>query len=132
MKLLDTTFLIHYYADREDAVEYWEQNSSETFVTTGVNIKEFVVGHIQADIGYELTYHQLQQEFDRVRFHPYIAPFGFEAAAIEAQLRSRGEYEPRLAGDILIGGAARELQAEVVTQNLDDFNMMPGVDPESY
>lgn len=132
MKLLDTTFLIHYYADRDDATEYRNRNDTETFVTTGVNVKEFVVGHIVAGDGPELTFHQLQQEFDWVRFEPYIAPFGFEAAAVEAQLRNRDEYEPRLAGDILIGGAARELQAEVVTQNVDDFNLMPGVDSESY
>lgn len=132
MKLVDTTFLIHHYTGRDDAVDYKEENSSETFLTTGVNIKEFMIGHIRADYGPELTMYQIQDEFGWLRIEPFIGAFGFEAAEIEAQLRNSDQYKPRLAGDILIGGAARELGADVVTKNVSDFEPMPGVSVDEY
>lgn len=132
MKLADTTFLIHQYRGRDDAVDYLEENSSETFVTTGVNIKEFMIGHIRAGYGPELTMYQIQDEFDWLRIEPYIGAFGFEAAEVEAQLRNSGQYEPELAGDILIAGAARELRADVVTRNVSDFELMSGVSVDEY
>jgi predicted nucleic acid-binding protein len=97
-----------------------------------VNIKEFMIGHIQAGCGPKLTMFQIRDEFDWLRIEPYIGPFGFEAAEVEAQLRNSGDYRPDLAGDILIAGAARELRADVVTKNESDFDMMPGVNVDKY
>jgi predicted nucleic acid-binding protein len=132
MKLADTTFLIHWYGDVERAKEYKSDNNSKKFITTSLNIKEFMVGNIVAGQGPELTMHQIESEFDWLEIKPYIGPFGFEAAEIEAQLRNQGDYEEDLVGDILIGGAARDLQADVVTRNTDDFRMMPGVSVDRY
>lgn len=37
-----------------------------------------------------------------------------------------------LAGDLLIGAVAKQLGATVVTQNTADFQLLDGIDVESY
>lgn len=44
MKLLDTTFLIHYWKGTENARGYLEANEEAEFATTTLNIKEIAVG----------------------------------------------------------------------------------------
>ena len=39
MKLLDTTFLIHYWGGVDGVAEYLEANEESEFVTTSLNIK---------------------------------------------------------------------------------------------
>jgi len=132
MKLLDTCFLIRYNYGDDDAEEYRESHPSETFITTSINVKEFIVGITEAGDGSGLVMWEIKDQFDWIRFETYRDTFGFEAAQIETQLRANGDFEERLMGDILIGGAARDLQAEIVTENSSDFNMMNGVDYDSY
>jgi predicted nucleic acid-binding protein len=133
-KLLDTTFLIHYWAGRSGAKEYLERHEGEAeFVTTTLNLKEIAVGR------------ELQGAFDRegilstfgwVALVPFDVEHAFVAGELEAELRrSDGMNQDRinsLTGDILIAAVAKESGAAVVTRNTADFELFDGVAVETY
>ena len=136
MKLLDTTFLIHYYFDTPGATRYKEDHDYE-FRTLSINVKEFLVAHtLEKDSPMMMS--DFQQEFGFLQIEPYRKQFSFEAAQIEANLRNNGEYKYKceedssFPADILIGGAARDLQSDIVTRNIGDYDIMPSVSVDQY
>lgn len=132
-KLLDTTFLIHYWGGDGDVETYLSSHEEATeFVTTPINLKEIAVGR------------RLQGQFDRAEIRSTFAwvdvvPFELEhayiASDLEATLR-RDEYQQdklnSLGADLLIAAVAKDLDAPVVTQNTADFELFDGVAVESY
>lgn len=61
MKLLDTTFLIQYWAGNENTKEYLTQNEESEFITTTLNIKEIAVGR---ELQGKLNRHELLSKFE--------------------------------------------------------------------
>ncbi|MFB6126122.1 MAG: type II toxin-antitoxin system VapC family toxin [Halolamina sp.] len=133
MKLLDTTFLIHYWAGHEEAKAYLERNEEAEFTTTTLNIEEIAVGRALQG---KLDRHEILTKFEWVDLIPFRAEHAFVAGELEAQLHrdesvNRGEINS-LTGDVLIGAVAKETGATVVTENTDDLETLDGVSVETY
>ena len=133
MKLLDTTFLIDYWAGEEAVASYLSSTPAGTeYVTTAINVKELAVGRALQDGDAEA---EIRRTFEWVEFVPFAPRHGLLAGSIEADLRSRSSVEEatvrRLAGDVLIAAVAIDLGATVVTRNVADFERL-AVDVESY
>ncbi len=132
-KLLDTTFLIHHWGGRESVRSYLERQPDGTeYVTTTVNLKEIAVGRKLTD---EFDPVEIRSQFEWVRFVPITPSIAWEIAEIESQLyRDEAIEQDRinaLAGDAIIAGAASELGATVVSNNVADFRLL-GVPVEAY
>lgn len=133
-KLLDTTFLIHYWAGTPAVEDYLDRHEETTeFVTTPINLKEIAVGR------------KLQGKFDPAEIHstfewvevvPFDLEHAFHAGELEACLRGDSEFNQdeinSLTADLLITAVARELDVPVVTRNTDDFELFDGIDVETY
>lgn len=132
MKLLDTTFLAHYYRGTDRVAEYLSSHDdTEDLCTTTINIKEIAVGLSAIDA--DPTPEQFDAELGWLRIVPFETRHAVEAAALEAELPEKENQDKinSLPGDLLIGGAARALDATVVTDNVADFEFL-GVPVESY
>lgn len=133
MKLLDTTFLIHYWGGVDDVAEYLETHEEEEFLTTALNVKEIAVGR---ELQGELDRLEIRSTFGWVTVVPFDVTHAFHAAELEAELRrDSGIQQDRLhslAGDLLIAAVARERNATVVTENADDFELFDAVSVETY
>lgn len=133
MKLLDTTVLIHYWSGDDDAGAYLARHEdAHRFVTTTINVKELAVGrHRQG----QFDSAELTSTFGWLDVLAFDRTHAYEAAKLEADLwtsdRSRRRIDS-LAGDVLVAGVARALDAPVVTRNTDDFADFAGVGVESY
>ena len=133
MKLLDTTFLIHYWGGYDGVRTYLEAHDDTEFVTTALNIKEIAVGRALQG---ELSPPEIRSTFDWVQLLPLDTDTAFVAGEIEAALHRDEDVNQdkinALAGDLLIAAAAKQRDATVVTQNTDDFERFDGVTVESY
>lgn len=133
MKLFDTTFLVHYWGGVEDVAGYLEAHEDEEFVTTAFNLKEIAVGR---ELQGAFDEQEIRSTFDWVRILPFDLDHAFFAGQLEASLYRdddvNGDKINALAGDILIAGVAKELDATVVTENATDFELFDGVAVESY
>lgn len=132
-KLLDTTFLIHYWAGREDVKTYLEAHEDTAeFVTTTINIKEIAVGR---KLQGELDRAEILSKFGWLRIIPFSSEPAFQAGVLEASLRQdEGVNQAKvnsLFGDLLIAAVAKDIGATVVTENVADFEAL-GVPAESY
>jgi hypothetical protein len=132
-KLLDTTFLIHHWGGRESVAAYLESQPEGTeYVTTTVNLKEIAVGRTLTD---RSDAEEIRAQFEWVRVVPITTSIAWATAEIEAALyRDDGVNQDRinsLAGDAIIAGAATELNATVVSNNVEDFEAL-GVPVEAY
>lgn len=133
-KLLDTTFLIHYWAGTPAVEDYLDEHEQTTeFVTTPINLKEIVVGRtLQGK--FDPT--EIHSTFEWVEIIPFEAEHAFHAGALEADLRSNDEHNQdklnSLTADLLIAAVAKALDIPVVTRNTDDFELFDGVDVEAY
>ncbi|MBV0926277.1 PIN domain-containing protein [Halomicroarcula limicola] len=133
MKLLDTTFLIHYWAGRMSIEEYLAAHDDHEFVTTTLNMKELAVGRA---IQGKLSPTELRAKFEWTTIIPFEFDHAVVAGELEAGLRQDDELKQdtinALTGDLLIAAVAKELGATVVTQNTADFEAFDGVPVESY
>jgi predicted nucleic acid-binding protein len=133
MKLLDTTFLIHYWGGREAVEEYLETHEEDEFVTTTLNIKEIAVGRA---IQRKLDSAEIQSIFGWVTAIPFRVDHAFVAGELEAELHRDDSVNQdkinSLAGDLLIAAVAKETGATVVTQNTADFQLFDGVPVDTY
>ena len=133
MKLLDTTFLIHYWAGRESVAAYLETHDEEEFVTTTLNIKEIAVGRA---IQEKLDPYEIHSTFRWTTIIPFHVEHAYAAGKLEAALhqdeRINQDKINSLAGDLLIAAVAKETGATVVTKNTDDFNIFDDVSVETY
>jgi predicted nucleic acid-binding protein len=135
VKLLDTTFLAHYY--RGDArVESFldaHDDGEEDLVTSAINVEEIAVGvHTVED---DPSLESLLAELGWLTILPFEPEDAFAAAGIEAALHADDTVAQdridALAGDVLIAGVAENRGATVVTENVDDFETL-GVAVEAY
>ena len=133
MKLLDTTFLIHYWGGREDAKTYLKEHPHSEFATTTLNIKEIAVGR---ELQNRLNKQEILTRFDWVTLIPFQTEHAFVAGGLEAELhRERGVNQDKinaLFGDVLIAAVAKEMGATVVTKNVEDFKRFESVPVEDY
>ena len=133
MKLLDTTFLIHYWGGYEAVRTYLEAQDDTEFVTTALNIKGIAVGRALQG---ELSPPEIRSTFDWVRVVPFDIDASFMAGELEAALhRDETVNQDKinaLAGDLLIAAVAKQRGATVVTQNTADFERFDGVSVDSY
>lgn len=133
MKLLDTTFLIHYWAGRDAVASYLETHEEEPFVTTTLNIKELAVGRAMQG---KLDPYEIRSTVDWTTIIPFRAEHAFVAGELEAALRQNETINQdkinSLAGDVLIAAVAKETGATVVTRNTNDFELFDDVSVESY
>ena len=133
MKLLDTTFLIHYWAGRKAVEDYLETHKKEEFVTTTLNIKEIAVGR---KLQGKLDPVEIQTKFEWTTILPFQVEHAFVAGELEAKFHQDEKVNQdkinSLSGDLLIGAIAKEAGATVVTRNTDDFQLLDGVSVESY
>ena len=133
MKLLDTTFLIHYWAGRQGVKDYLERNEEFELVTTTFNIKEIAVGRALQG---KLDRHEILETFDWLNIIPFQTEHAFLAGQVKAELyRDESVNQDKinsLAGDVLIAAVAKETGATVVTENIDDFEFLGDVSVETY
>jgi predicted nucleic acid-binding protein len=133
MKLLDTTFLTHYWAGREGARDYLERIEEFELTTTTLNIKEIAVGRALQG---KLDRHEILETFDWVNIIPFQTEHAFLAGQVEAELhRDESANQDKinsLTGDVLIAAVAKETGATVVTENIDDFEFLGDVSVETY
>ena len=133
MKLLDTTFLIHYWGGNDAVASYLNAHEDSEFITTTLNIKEIAVGR---ELQGQLSRAEIQSAFDWVRIVPFEAEHAFVAGELEATLhRNESVNQDKinaLAGDLLIAAVAKEQNATVVTENINDFEQFDGVSVEEY
>jgi predicted nucleic acid-binding protein len=133
MKLLDTTFLIHYWGGVDAVADYLESNDESEFATTALNVKEIAVGR---ELQGELDPHEIRSTFDWVTMLPFTVEHAFVAGELEATLRRDDAFDQdkihSLAGDLLIASVATERNATVVTRNRTDFELFDGVSVETY
>ena len=133
MKLLDTTFLIHYWAGNQDAKDYLKQHSESELATTTLNIKEIAVGRELQD---KLNRQEILTTFEWLTLIPLRADHAFVAAELEAELHRKNSVNQdkinALAGDILIAGVAKEMGATVVTENTKDFERFDTISVDGY
>jgi hypothetical protein len=132
-KPLDTTFLIHHWGGRESVRSYLESQSEGTeYLTTTINLKEIAVGRKLVD---EFDPVEIRSQSEWVHVVSITPAIAWETADIEGRLnRADGTNRDRidaLAGDALIAGTAADLDATVVTENVEDFRA-PGVPTEPY
>ncbi|WP_132057917.1 type II toxin-antitoxin system VapC family toxin [Halorussus amylolyticus] len=133
-KLLDTTFLIHYWAGRDAVAEYLEAREDTCeFATTAINLKEIAVGR---KLQGQFDPREIRSKFEWVRLVPFGVEHAFSAGELEASLREDDDINQQkvnaLAGDLLIASVAAELGAPVVTRNVEDFELFDGVSVETY
>lgn len=134
IKLLDTTFLVHYWAGRDAVKEYLEAHEETSeFVTTAINLKEIAVGRkLQGNFDPA----EIRSKFEWVEAIPFGPDHAMLAGQMEATLRADDEINQQkvneLAGDLFIAAVARDRNAPVVTRNVDDFEMLDGVSVETY
>lgn len=133
MKLLDTTFLIHYWGGRDAVADYLERNDEGEFLTTTLNLKEIAVGRALQG---ELDRAELFERFDWLEIVPFAAEHSIVAGELEAALhRDESVQQDRinaLPADLLIASVAKERNATIVTRNTDDFEQFDGVSVETY
>jgi hypothetical protein len=132
-KLLDTTFLIHHWGGHESVASYLEAQPEGTeYLTTTVNLKEIAVGRKLVDAFDPV---EIERQFEWVEVVPITPEIVWETAEIESRLhQDDGVNRDRinsLAGDAIVAGAAVELDATVVTNNVEDFRTL-GVPTETY
>lgn len=132
MKLLDTTFLIHYWGGVEETAEYLAAHDEETFVTTTLNVKEIAVGRALQG---KLDRNEIRSTFDWLTVLPFEREHAYVAGELEARLRRDEEINQdglnALAADLLIAAVADSENATVVTRNIEDFEQI-GVAVEGY
>jgi len=133
MKLLDTTFLIRYWAGRKAVERYLKTHDEEEFVTTTLNLKELAVGRA---IQEQLDPTEILTVYEWVTIVPFQQEHAFIAGELEAQLhrdeRLNQDKINALAGDLLIAAVAKETGATVVTRDTDDVQLFDDVSVESY
>lgn len=133
-KLLDTTFLVHYWrGDGAVAAYLDEHEGQDEFITTTINLEEIAVGRA---IQGALDRRDVLATFDWVRILPFDVEHAFLAADLEAPLHldervDRNEIAA-IGADVLIAAVAKARGAPVVTRNVDDFERFDGVSVESY
>ena len=133
MKLLDTTFLIHYWAGVDAVESYLQEHDEEAFVTTTLNIKELAVGvELRDDVAPE----EIVPTFEWVEIRPFRTEHALVAGALEAAFHrddgtNRKELDA-LVADLLIAAVAIEEGATVVTRNTEDFERFENLDVEAY
>ena len=133
MKLLDTTFLIHYWGGDDAVAAYLHAHEDTEFITTTLNMKEIAVGR---ELQGQLSRSEIRSTFDWLRIVPFEAEHAFIAGELEATLH-RDESVNRdkinaLVGDLLIAAVAKEQNATVVTENTVDFEGFDGIAVEGY
>ncbi len=133
MKLLDTTFLIHYWGGRESVEAYLDTHERCEFVTTTINIKEIAVGRALQN---SLDPFEIRSAFDWLTISPFTAEHAFIAGELERDLHQNESINSdkinALAADVLIAAVAKEKDAVVVTRNTEDFSIFDGVSVETY
>jgi predicted nucleic acid-binding protein len=129
MKVVDTTLLIG-HARGDSAVEhYLIDHETETLVVPMVVFRELAVGEVLARGESKAAILGHLGAFD---VRAFDGDHAYHAAVIEADLRERGAYEPRLTSDIAVAGVARSLDVPVLTRNAADFERFDDVDVETY
>jgi predicted nucleic acid-binding protein len=133
MKLLDTTFLIHYWAGRESVKEYLDGRADTEFVTTTLNLKELATGRALQG---QLNRHAIRSTFDWITILPFRFAHAIVAGELEAPLHAdAGTNQDKinaLTADVLTAAVAKHEGATVVTQNAADFQRFDGVAVETY
>lgn len=133
MKLLDTTFLIHYWAGADAVESYLKEHEEEAFVTTTLNIKELAVG---VELRDDIDPGEIVPTFEWVEIRPFRVEHARIAGALEAVFHrddgtNRGEINA-LTADLLIAAVAIEEGATVVTRNVADFERFEDCSVEAY
>ena len=97
-----------------------------------LRVKEIAVGR---KLTGEFDPVEIRSQFEWVRVVPITPEIAWEVAEIEARLYGDEDVDrdriDSLAVDAIIAGAASELGATVVTENVEDFERL-GVDVEGY
>lgn len=129
MKVVDTTLLVRHARGEERVASYLTDHADETLIVPTIAVQELAVGEVVARDESKAAILGNLGAFDVRAFDDDHA---YHAAVIEAKLRSEGEFDRALAGDVLVGGVARSLSVPVVTQNTAHFAKFDGVSVENY
>jgi predicted nucleic acid-binding protein len=128
--LADTTFLIDYLAGDPGVEALLERRDGDPgVVTTPVNLKDVAVGEmVVADADPAL----IDRRFGWLDVLPLDRHHAYRAAAMEAEMRRTGSFDPELIPDIVTAAVAVENGLPALTRNVADFEAIPEVAVESY
>lgn len=129
--ILDSSFLIDVMNDVEEA------NEKAIELDSGDLIQRVPVQSIQElyyGVGYTETpiaeVEKIQAVVERRPIVETTLDIAKQAGRLEGELAREGEIVP--SGDVLIGATARQFGEPVLTADVGHFEVIPGVDVETY
>jgi tRNA(fMet)-specific endonuclease VapC len=137
MYLLDTNILTALYAGNRKVIEKIRQLDNPQIATTIVNKAEIVQGRIsfllKANDGEQLIRAQgLLAETERLLIEMDVVSFGAAATAQFGILVANRSLRKAGRPDLLIASIALANKATLVTRNVKDFDIIPGLRIENW
>lgn len=131
MVVLDTTFLIHFLKNKQNALAKAKSLGVEVS-TTRLNIFEFLIGvYYEKDVETEKMFGIFNDFLDSIRILELDATSADTAAKISVDLRRKGLTVKD--NDILIAAIALTNGEEtIITQNTKDFSKIKGIKADGY
>ena len=131
MVVLDTTFIIHFLKNKQNAIEK-ARTISEPSYTTRINVFETLVGiYLKKPQEIDNALEIFNKFLDEVIILELNEKSAKQAAKISAQLNKDGNTVQDK--DILIAAIALvNGQGNIITDNVKDFSKIPGIIVEKY
>lgn len=129
MSYLDSSFLVDYTdGDEEAAIEYLEDHPNDRFFVSTLSLYELYLGAVLSGAGDE-GMAEIRRGLHWADIDSFEEDDAMEAARIRGELSDAGE-QINLA-DVLIAGAARQMNETVITRDVD-FEAVDGLETERY
>ncbi|MEK6981296.1 MAG: PIN domain-containing protein [Candidatus Micrarchaeota archaeon] len=131
MVVLDTTFIIHFLKNKENALQK-AQEINEPVYTTRLNIFEILAGiNLKKEEEKQPAFSIFNDFLYSVKILELDEKSTKKAAEIYAYLHKKGETVDKI--DVLIASMGiTNNQEKIITDNVKDFSKIPGIIVEKY
>ena len=125
MIMLDTNICIYILRDRPNQL-LKKLNSAGDISISSILYAELLFG---IELSPKKSQNLRSEQLERFLRHLTIAPWDENAAIHYSQIRARLKKDGILIGnmDMLIGSHARSLSVDLITNNMKEFNRIPGL-----
>ena len=126
--LLDTNSWIEYFKNRSDVADHVDALPRTQLCASEITIAELIYGAYNSK-NYEKHYREVMWLKNNIEIFPIsdaLDDYGDIRFATKRKGNPIGQF------DLLIGATARHYDLTVVTDNLKDFDPMPGVKVENW